>query len=269
MQVKQAVIYPESDGKPMADNTKQARWIFILYGNLCALFRAADDVFVAADNLWYPIEGDDRTCMAPDVYVVFGRPKGDRGSYQQWREGDVPLTVVFEVYSPGNDWREMARKLAFYDDHGVEEYYVYDPDTDDLLVYVRGRAALRMIAFKDTFTSPRLGIRFDLTGDEMRVSYPDGTPFLTFEELKSLQERQEAHLAEERLFREAAEKRASNAETRASTAEARASTAEARASTAETRLARIIELGQKARRGTASAEDLAELERLEGEQATA
>jgi len=41
-----AIIYPESDGKPMADNTKQARWMVVLHGNLEALF-ADQEVFVA------------------------------------------------------------------------------------------------------------------------------------------------------------------------------------------------------------------------------
>ena len=52
------VRYPESDGRPMADNTKQARWIVVLFGNLSALFRAVADVFVAADLLWYPRQGE-------------------------------------------------------------------------------------------------------------------------------------------------------------------------------------------------------------------
>src|SRR5262249_10292369 len=118
------VVYPESDGEPMADNTKQLRWIVVLYGNLTALFPHARDVFVAADRFWNRVEGQPELRNAPDVLVVFGRPKGDRGSYMQWLEGDVPVTVVFEILSPSNDHIEMADKLAFYDDHGVEEYYV-------------------------------------------------------------------------------------------------------------------------------------------------
>ncbi len=266
MQVKQAIIYPESDGKPMADNTKQARWIFIFYGNLCALYRAAADVFVAADNLWYPVEGEPKACMAPDVYVVFGRPKGDRKSYKQWEEGGVPLTVVFVIYSPGNTWREMADKKDFYDEHGVEEYYVYDPETDGLLVYVRSphRAALRREYFKDTFTSPRLKIRFDTTGDELRVFYPDGRPFLTFEELADLQERESARADNAVTARDAAV----TARDAAVTARDAAVTAHNAAVTAHNaavaRLARMAELGRKARQGQATAEELAELERLEG-----
>ncbi len=77
------VVYPESDGLPMAENTKQLRWIVVLFGNLAALFRDAADVFVGGDLFWYPVEGDSALRTAPDVLVVFGRPKGDRSSYRQ------------------------------------------------------------------------------------------------------------------------------------------------------------------------------------------
>jgi hypothetical protein len=52
------VVYPSSDGKPMADNTLQFQWIVTIEGNLEALFRDREDVFVAGDNLWYPVEGE-------------------------------------------------------------------------------------------------------------------------------------------------------------------------------------------------------------------
>src|SRR5437763_15979435 len=97
------IFYPESDGLPTADNSKQFRWIFVLFGNLAALFRLRADVLVGGNQFWYPVEGEPDVVQAPDVYVVFGRPKGDRSSYQQWLEGGVPMTVVFEVLSPGND----------------------------------------------------------------------------------------------------------------------------------------------------------------------
>src|SRR5438270_12491003 len=38
------VVYPESDGQPTADNTRQFRWIVTIAGNLAALFRDRDDV---------------------------------------------------------------------------------------------------------------------------------------------------------------------------------------------------------------------------------
>ena len=96
-------MYPERDGKPMSDNSEQFRWINTLFANLEILYGSDPNVFVAANNLWYPVEGRPRIRQAPDVYVVFGRPKGKRGSYQQWKEDNVPIHVVFEILSESND----------------------------------------------------------------------------------------------------------------------------------------------------------------------
>src|SRR5438477_653580 len=76
--------------------------------------------------------------------------------------------------------------------------------------------------------SPRLGIRFDVSGEELVVSRPDGQRFLTFPELEAARRR-----------------------------------AEQRAEQAEWRAARLAELSRKARRGQATAEELQELDRLE------
>jgi Uma2 family endonuclease len=142
----------------LAENTKQLRWILMLIGNLAALFRDAADVFIGGDLFWYPVEGRPDVRTAPDVLVVFGRPKGDRRSYMQWEEGGVPMTVVFEILSPGNTVQEMDDKLAFYEEHGVEEYYFYDPDTNRLKVFLRRGDVLRRVRPADGFVSPRLGI---------------------------------------------------------------------------------------------------------------
>jgi Uma2 family endonuclease len=202
------VLYPESDGKPLAENTKQLRWIVVLYGGLSALFRDRADVFVAADLLWYAEEGQPEVNTAPDVLVAFGRPKGDRGSYQQWAEGGVAPQVVFEILSPGNTPMEMADKLAFYDEHGVEEYYLYDPERNQLAVYLRSGTVLRRVRGLGGWVSPRLGIRFDLSGEQMVVYRPDGQPFRSFEEVM-------AELEAERQRRKDAEQRATEAEQRA------------------------------------------------------
>src|SRR5262249_4407315 len=119
------VHYPERDGKPMAENTLQAQWIETLHGNLAALYRDDPNVFVAIDNLWYPVENHPEICQAPDVYVVFGRPKKHRGCYKQWEEDNVAIQVVFEIRSPSNTGDELLDKEEFYDEYGVEEYYLY------------------------------------------------------------------------------------------------------------------------------------------------
>src|SRR5436305_13821165 len=117
---EQEIVYPDSDGMTMADNTLQYAWIVTIMGNLDALFANDPNVFVAGDNLIYPVKGDNKIRQAPDVYVAFGRPKGHRGSYKVWEEGGTFPQVVFEVLSPGNRFAEMARKFVFYETYGAE-----------------------------------------------------------------------------------------------------------------------------------------------------
>src|SRR5208282_4133963 len=109
----------------------------LIYSNLVALYRDLADVFVAADLFWYPVERHPEIVVAPDAFVVFGRPKGDRRSYLQWEEGNIAPQVVFEVRSPSNYEAEMERKFNFYEKYGVDEYYIYDPDRVKLSGWLR------------------------------------------------------------------------------------------------------------------------------------
>ena len=102
-----AIEYPDSDGLPMSDHTLQYKWIVVIKEGTQALFADVLNVFVAANLLWYPVEGKPRIRGAPDVMVAFGRPRGERGSYKQWEEGGTAPHVVFEVLSPGNRPPEM------------------------------------------------------------------------------------------------------------------------------------------------------------------
>ena len=177
------VEYPDCDGLPMAENTLQFEWIVTIKEGLAALFADRPDVFVAGDLLWYPVEGDPKTCTAPDAMVAFGRPRGYRGSYKQWVEAGVAPQVVFEVLSPGNRAAEMRGKFQFYERFGVEEYYIYDPDRNTLEGWLRDGGRLLKVAAMQGWTSPRLGVRFDLVADTLRLTRPDGRPFLTYLDL--------------------------------------------------------------------------------------
>jgi Uma2 family endonuclease len=206
----QVIHYPDSDGLPMSDNTLQFEWITKLVGGLETLFRDNPDVFVAGDLLWYPIEGDNITRAAPDAMVAFGRPKGYRGSYRQWVESGIAPQVVFEVRSPGNRDGEMRRKQEFYDRHGVEEYYLINPDGMTIEGWHRVGAGLQEIPDLSTWISPRLGIRFDLSDDALRVLGPDGDPFETYSDLarQMMEQRQRAEDERQRADRLAARLRA-------------------------------------------------------------
>lgn len=177
------IVYPDSDGQPMADNTRQFRWITVIHYNLEWLFAKDETVFVAGDLLWYPVEGNNKLRQAPDVMVVFGAKKGDRGSYMQWREGGIAPQVVFEILSPGNTLTEMNKKQVFYSRYGVEEYYIYDPDKNDLSGWLRGADGLDVIEDIAAWVSPRLGIRFDLSEAALQLFRPDDTLFTTYLEI--------------------------------------------------------------------------------------
>jgi Uma2 family endonuclease len=194
------IEYPEDNGEPMAENTLQFRWIVTIQGGLDAMFANNPNVFVAGDLLWYPVEGDNAIRQAPDVMVVTGRPNGDRGSYRQWEEGGVPPQVVFEVLSPGNRPGEMIRK-SIYEHYGVEEYYLYDPDRNELEGYVRSNDRFDEIPDMNGWVSPRLGVRFDMSGDDLCILRPDGRPLVPYVELAQAadQERERAERLAARL----------------------------------------------------------------------
>ncbi|MEC4984605.1 MAG: Uma2 family endonuclease [Oscillatoria sp. PMC 1068.18] len=197
-QTNSEIVYPDSDGEPMADNTIQFRWIMVIYYNLAWLFAENPDIFVAGDLLWYPVEGNNKLRQAPDVMVVFGVEKKDRGSYQQWKEKNIPPQVVFEILSPGNTFKEMGRKLLFYDRHGVEEYYLYDPDKNQLTGWLRSEPWLEVIEEMNGWVSPRLQIRFELTESTLLLYRPNDQLFSDYVEVQQQLETVTAELQQER-----------------------------------------------------------------------
>jgi hypothetical protein len=133
--------------------------------------------------------------------VAFGRPKDDRrGSYRQWVEGGVAPQVVFEVLSPGNDAREMQDKREFYERHGVEEYYEFDPDPDPVTLrgWQRRGGSFVEIWPISGWVSPRLGVRFEL-GEDLSIIRPDGRAFETYREVERRAGEAERRAEEERL----------------------------------------------------------------------
>ncbi|MEG5023802.1 Uma2 family endonuclease [Microcoleus sp. AT8-B5] len=178
------IIYPSSDGQPMADSTIQYKLIVTIKEGCESLFKNDPNVFVAADLLWYPVEGRPDISQAPDTMVVFGRPKGDRPSYIQYREDNIAPQVAFEIRSHNDSQTKMNKKLAFYQRHGVEEYYVYDPERNELEGWQRIEGILEVIEPMEGWISPRLGVRFELVEDRLEIYRPDGEQFLSYAELE-------------------------------------------------------------------------------------
>ena len=237
LQTPQDVLYPEDDGLPLSENTQQLRLILTTLGGLQALFRD-DEVFVAGDLVWYPVKGSGEN-KAPDVMVVFGQDKRDRRSYLQWEEGNLGPQVTFEFVSNSNSEHEVeVVKRDFYQKHGVEEYYVHDPDRGTLLGWLREGDRLQSIESMNGWVSPHLGIRFELVGRDLQLYHPNGKPFITYSELMQQQEQTE-------LRAEQAESQQTQTQLQLEQSELQRQQAELRAEQAERQLSQLNQLAER------------------------
>lgn len=254
------IEYPDSDGQPMAENTLQFQWIVTVKEGLEAVFRNDPNVFVAGDLLWYPVIGQPGIRTAPDAMVVFGRPKGYRGSYKQWEEDGIAPQVVFEILSPGNRPTELVEKLKFYERYGVEEYYQYDPDHGPLRAWKRGESGLEEIPQTYGYTSPRLGVTF-LPGegpDNLKLIAPNGRPLETYAELYESREAQEQRAWASTRRARAAAKRAQAEKKRAEAERKRAEAADKRIEAAVEQIEASAKRMQAAEERAQTAEERAE-----------
>ena len=85
----------------------------------------------------------------------------------------------------------MLVKFEFYQRYGVEEYYVYDPEDVLLTGWQRSDDQLMEIPQMDGWISPRLDIRFDLSGAELQIFGADGRPFASYLEVIAQRDQEE------------------------------------------------------------------------------
>jgi len=173
------VIYPDSDGEPMAENFLQSIVIRMLVYGFERLFAGRTDMIVGGDFFWYPVQGEPKVVVAADAMVIVGVevPLDIRtvGSYRQWQQGGHPALAV-EVLSPSNTYSEMTRKRLFYEQHGVDEYWVFEPRDGTLEVWARD--AGRLVEVRNPaagWVSPATGVHVCVEGVELIVHDSDGT----------------------------------------------------------------------------------------------
>jgi hypothetical protein len=56
------ITYPQSDGQPIADNTKQFRWIGTIQGGLDALLCEDPQVFVVGKEITIKVQFSNQIC---------------------------------------------------------------------------------------------------------------------------------------------------------------------------------------------------------------
>jgi Uma2 family endonuclease len=120
------VIYPESDGQLIGETDIHIAAILYLRQALRHIFRQAEQIYVAANMLFYYEKGDPTAVRAPDVFVVKGIAKHDRRTYKLWEEQVAPC-AVFEITSRSTRLEDLGTKRALYEMLGVQEYFLFDP----------------------------------------------------------------------------------------------------------------------------------------------
>jgi Uma2 family endonuclease len=217
-----AIVYPTSDGKPMAETD-------VHRGNMTDLIetledRFADDpmVYVSGNLLMFYEEGDKRKHLAPDVFVVFGVKKRRRDHYLIWEEGKGP-DVVIEITSKTTREADQKKKFVLYRDVlKVPEYFLFDPLEDYLKPSTQGyRLRRRLYApigpVQGRFPSTGLGLHLERDGSALRLFDPASDRRLLTPREQAAQNLVNQQLAEAaRLRSEAA---LLNADTRARLAE--------------------------------------------------
>lgn len=179
------VEYPSSDGQPMAETWLHVRAIMWLHQALEDFFRDRPDVFVASDLFWYWEQGNPAAKVAPDVMAIPGVGVLPRRSFFSWEENGAIPAVVFEMASRGTVDEDLTTKFFQYEDLGVREYFLFDPEGTNMTPVFQGYrlngTAYRRL--RDTELTSELG--FGLRPEETMLRLIDlktGQPIPTREE---------------------------------------------------------------------------------------
>ena len=212
------LVYPDSDGEPMAESGKHVRAILDAIEMIDRILRDVPDAHVCGNMFVYYDEGNPRKVISPDVFMVRGVAKKSLRTYKTW-EQQPHLDLVIEFASPSTYANDFTEKKAIYEQIlRVKEYCIYDPygeidppfvgfrlvgDRYEEIAFVEGRLPLET-----------LGVELGERDGVLRLYDP-----VT-----------ETWAGPSREHVDEATARASEAETRASEAETRASEAENRVS---------------------------------------
>jgi Uma2 family endonuclease len=205
---KRRVIYPESDGKPMAEDELHRTEMTNSIGSLQVWYRDRNDVRVAGNDFVYWEEGNPKARISPDCYVVFGVEKKVRRNFKAWEEGGRLPSVIFEFTSKKTRHEDVKKKLPLYEQVlKVAEYFQFDPTGDYLKPRLQG-FRLREGVYEpipllgDRMVSEQLGLELVMQGERLRFRDP-----VKGEWLLTLIESEQARAAEAEA-REFAERRA-------------------------------------------------------------
>jgi Uma2 family endonuclease len=209
IQLRREVEYPDSDGQPIAESEIHLNEMVDLLAALRRRYRGVPDVYIGGNLFLYYRQGDPRSVVAPDVFLARGVPGGLRKTFKLWEEG-VPPCFIVEVTSGSTRDEDLRKKKSLYEQIGVEEYFLHDPEGDYLSPQLQG---FRL--FNDRYTSIRpnpdgslesrtTGLTLRIEGTNLRlIDTVTGERLLWVEELGEKLKETAARLEEETSTRKA------------------------------------------------------------------
>ena len=207
------VVYPYADGNPMASSPEQEEVMVDTRHAMKTHFASRPRVYVGMDMLVFDRQGDNTSCLAPDVFVTFDRRGPVDKSYRIWEVGKPP-DVVWE-FGSDSTWKGDAKeKKERYRQWGVSEYWLYAPHSGlhnprlQGFQLVKGRYR-RLLAERRSdgllaVKSPLLGLEQHFDGQRLRFWDPVNKEYLRTG-AEDARERRREH--KKRLKAEAGEER--------------------------------------------------------------
>ncbi|WP_107671260.1 Uma2 family endonuclease [Cyanothece sp. BG0011] len=195
---KTDIIYPSSDGEPVAET------YIHLYAILTTLevlkqYLSGQQATVLGNQFMYYSQGLPRMRVAPDVMVIFNVEPGGRDNYKIWEEKEVPQ-VIFEMTSPGTKSQDQEFKKTLYEQLGVQEYWLFDPKGEWINEKLKGyRLRNNVYEIIEDNRSEPLQLQLKVEGQLIGFYREDtGEKLLIPEELAAALKQKETELEEEK-----------------------------------------------------------------------
>jgi Uma2 family endonuclease len=199
------IIYPSSDGEPLAESYLHLYAIIVTL-TVLQQYLQGQQAMVLADQFLYYAEGFPRLRVAPDVMVILGVEPGPRDNYKIWQERQVPA-VIFEITSPKTRNEDTVNKKKLYENLGVQEYWLFDPKGEWLEPRLQGYTLVEEVYQPITDgVSQVLQLRLETEDALIRFYRLDtGAALLTPDEIAQALIQERDARAQERIQKEQAE----------------------------------------------------------------
>jgi Uma2 family endonuclease len=133
---KTSIIYPSSDGEPVAE-TYDHLYVLLITLEVLRQYLEGRQATVLGNQFLYYAQNLPKLRVAPDVMVIFDVAPGGRDNYKIWEEGQVPA-VIFEMTSEGTKDHDKVFKKTLYEQLEVQEYWLFDPKGEWVEEKLRG-----------------------------------------------------------------------------------------------------------------------------------